>query len=144
MLQDPPTPQQNTDAEHLKLLSIFHYVVAGIAAFFACFPIIHLVLGLFMVIAPERFGPSPNSPPAFMGWFFVAFGTFFILAGWTFAVFVLITGRFTARRKHYTFCFVVACIECIFLPFGTVLGVFTILVLSRPSVKQLFVPRPSW
>jgi hypothetical protein len=35
-------------------------------------------------------------------------------------------------------CFVVAAIECIFMPFGTVLGVFTIIVLSRPSVKALF------
>jgi hypothetical protein len=31
-----------------------------------------------------------------------------------------------------------ACIECLFLPFGTILGVFTIIVLSRESVKALF------
>jgi hypothetical protein len=31
-----------------------------------------------------------------------------------------------------------ACIECLFLPFGTILGVFTIIVLSRESVKELF------
>jgi len=36
----------NRDEEHLKLLSIFHYVVGGIAAFFAFFPIIHLVIGI--------------------------------------------------------------------------------------------------
>ena len=27
---------------------------------------------------------------------------------------------------------------CLFMPFGTVLGVFTIIVLMRPSVKPLF------
>ena len=27
-----------------------------------------------------------------------------------------------------------ACIECLFIPFGTILGVFTIVVLSRESV----------
>jgi hypothetical protein len=31
-----------------------------------------------------------------------------------------------------------ACIECLFIPFGTILGVFTIIVLSRESVKTLF------
>ena len=31
-------------------------------------------------------------------------------------------------------------IECIFMPFGTVLGVFTIIVLMRPSMKELFDP----
>jgi hypothetical protein len=32
----------------------------------------------------------------------------------------------------------IAGIECIFIPFGTVLGVFTIIVLMRPTVKELF------
>ena len=61
--------------------------------------------------------------------------------GWTFAVLILIAGRSIALRKHYMFCFVMACVECIFMPFGTVLGVFTILVLNRQSVKELFAPR---
>ena len=29
-------------------------------------------------------------------------------------------------------------IECMFTPFGTVLGVFTIIVLMRPEVKTMF------
>jgi hypothetical protein len=55
----------------------------------------------------------------------------FILLGWTFAALVLIAGSCIAHRKHYTFCFVMACVECLSMPFGTVLGVFTILVLNR-------------
>jgi hypothetical protein len=35
----------------------------------------------------------------------------------------------------------VACVECLSMPFGTVFGVFTILVLNRASVKELFAPR---
>ena len=31
-----------------------------------------------------------------------------------------------------------AAVECVFMPFGTVLGVFTIIVLMREPVKQLF------
>ena len=34
-------------------------------------------------------------------------------------------------------------VECLFMPFGTVLGVFTIVVLCREPVKQLFSARPS-
>jgi len=33
-------------------------------------------------------------------------------------------------------------IECLFMPFGTVLGVFTIMVLMRDPVKQLFGVNP--
>ena len=31
-----------------------------------------------------------------------------------------------------------AAISCAFMPFGTVLGVFTLIVLLRPGVKELF------
>jgi hypothetical protein len=31
-----------------------------------------------------------------------------------------------------------ACIICLSIPFGTVLGVFTIIVLNRPTVKARF------
>ncbi len=94
--------------EQLRLLSIFHYVVAGLSALLACIPIIHLVLGLFLVFAPETFhNKGDNPPPAFPGWFFVTFAAMFILIGWTFAAFIFATGRFLVKRKHYSmFCLV--------------------------------------
>jgi hypothetical protein len=61
-----------------------------------------------------------------------------IVAGWTMAVFLAWSGRCLSRRVNYTFCLVMAGIACMFMPFGTILGVFTILVLMRPSVKALF------
>lgn len=126
------------DEEHLKLLSIFHYVLGGMAALFALFPIIHLVFGLFILLAPESFANKGEPPPAFMGWLFVLFPAVMIIVGWTFAAFVFAAGRFLAQRKHYLFCMVVAGLECIFMPVGTALGVFTIIVLMRESVKQMF------
>ena len=132
--------QQKTDEEHLKLLSLFHYVVGGFAGLFACFPLIHLGVGIFMILAPEKMGAGNQLPPAFLGWFFVIIAVCIIVAGWTFALLVLLAGRFLARRKNYMFCFVMACVECLFMPFGTVLGVFTLLVLMRPSVKEMFTP----
>lgn len=134
----------NNDEEHLRLLAIFHYVVAGLAALFALFPIIHLVMGLFMVFAPQQFtGSGQQPPPAFIGWIFVVMGSIFITAGLIMAGLILTTGRFIARRKHQTFCFVMGCVECLFFPFGTALGVFTIVLLNRSSVKLLFRPAPS-
>jgi len=68
----------------------------------------------------------------------MAFAAFFIVAGWTFAAMVAFAGRSLQTRQRYTFCLVMAGIECIFMPVGTVLGVFTIIVLVRDSVKELF------
>ena len=57
------------------------------------------------------------------------------------AICILIAGRSLALRKRYSFVLVMACIECLFIPFGTILGVFTIVVLSRESVRGLFSTR---
>jgi hypothetical protein len=133
-----PSPQQILDNEHLKLLSIFHYIMGGLSALFGCIPIIHVVLGLFFLLSPHSFGPGPNQPPPFMGWLFMLLGGCFMLFGWTYAILVLFAGRCIAQRKHHTYCFIVACLECLWVPFGTCLGVFTILVLNRASVKALF------
>jgi hypothetical protein len=129
----------NQDLEHLRLLSIFHYVVAGITALFACIPLIHVFFGLLFVFAGDSFtGGRGGPPPPFIGWFFVIIGGTFVLAGWTLAIMILLGGRCLARHRNHTFCLVVAALSCLFMPFGTILGVFTIVVLMRTSVKELF------
>lgn len=129
----------STDEQHLQLLAIFHYVVGGLTALFACMPLIHLGIGIAMIVAPQSFGTqSEQQPPAFVGWTFAALGGMFFVLGQILAVCIIVSGRFINRRRRYTYVFVMACIECIFMPFGTVLGVFTIIVLMRESVKQLF------
>jgi hypothetical protein len=131
------------DEEHLKLLSIFHYVLGGIMALFACFPIIHLTIGIVMLVAPEVFqeGRGPEPPMMLLGLMFTIIPGLIILAGWSLAVCVFLSGRWLSLRRHYTFCLVVAALSCLFMPLGTLLGVFTIIVLVRPSVKALFEAR---
>ena len=126
------------DADQLYLLSIFHYIVGGLTVLLSLFPLIHLAIGLMIIYSPQTFGNGRVGPPAFFGWFFVIFATVCICFGLSLAGCMLATGHFIAQRKNYTFCFVIACIECILMPFGTILGIFSILVLSRESVKQLF------
>lgn len=42
------------------------------------------------------------------------------------------------QRQWWTFCYLSGWGECLMFPFGTILGVFTIIVLSRPTVKRSF------
>ena len=128
---------QNDDEQYLKLLSIFHYVVGGIAGLFACFPIIHLVVGIGILVSSLT-QPAQSGPPALFGLFFVLIAGSIILFGWAFAICIILAGGFIAKRRNYMYCMVMAGIECMFTPFGTVLGVFTIITLIRPSVKELF------
>jgi hypothetical protein len=130
------------DAEHLRLLSIFHYVVGGLALLFACFPLIHVTIGsIFIYAARHAHSVSRDAPPPeIVGWIMLVFGLAFFILGIAFGLAVLWSGHCLARGKNYAFSFVMACVECIFLPFGTVLGVFTLIVLSRQSVKALYFP----
>ncbi len=139
-----PVPQVSRDEEHLKLLSIFHYVGAAITALMGTFPIIHLAIGILIVANPESLseGDRSGGPPAFFGWFFIIIAGFFILAGWTLAIGLLCAARFLSARKHRLFCLVVAGANCLLVPLGTVLGVFTMVVLLRPSVQALFKGAP--
>lgn len=131
----------NQDEEHLKLLSIFHYVVAGFAAFFALFPIVYVIAGLFVMFSPAHYRGTAQPPPQdFVGLVFIIVGGVMMAFGLAFAGAIFAAGRFLARRKHHTFCLVVACIECLFMPFGTVLGIFSIVILVREPIKQLFIP----
>jgi hypothetical protein len=62
------------------------------------------------------------------------------MAAWFGASLVLniLAGKYLGARKHRTFCFVVAATNCLYTPLGTVLGIFTIIVLLRDSVRATF------
>ena len=137
------TTSAEDDVQHLKLLSIFHYVVAGLTAVFSSIFLVHVGLGLLMLLRPGSFA-GRNHPDAFAGWIFLAMGCAAVTLGWTLAAGMGLAGRFLSRRRHHTFCLVMGGIEAAMCsPFGTALGVFTIIVLLRPSVKQLFNPPPA-
>jgi amino acid transporter len=141
MNEPPPPPAsqpapRTQDEEHLRALAVIHYVFGGLTALFACFPFIYIGVGLFMLLKPAAFDPRP--PPPFLPWFFIGLGITFILAGMTLAVLFVLAGRNLSRRRRHSFCQVVAALGCVLVLLGTVLGVFTLIVLSRPSVKELF------
>ena len=133
----------NQNEQHLHILSIFHYVVGGLTALFACFPIFHLLMGLAMLTG--KFGPAPDEefPFQLFGLMFTLIPAAIILTGWVLAGCIVAAGYFLSKRSRYTYCLVMAGVECIFIPFGTVLGVFTIIVLIRPEVKALFQAGPA-
>ena len=135
----------NQDKEHLRLLAIFHYIVAGLAALFSFFPLLYTTIGAIFIFVARHGTPKPGEelPPEFLGWIFVGVGSFLFLLGITMGICILIAGRCLSHHKGYSFTLVMACIECLFIPFGTILGVFTIIALSRESVEALFSTAPA-
>jgi hypothetical protein len=191
----PAPAPGNSDLEHLRLLSIFHYVYAGLTALMACFPIIYVVIGIAMLTnavpldeMEKQFGKieaeqkqrekqnqapgeqvDPGDPIApddgarvppdnkdngivpdddrnhldaedakILGIVLTVFGGVLALMGWIFAFLVFLAGRKLAAHRSRTFCIVIAALCCMMVPLGTLLGVFTLVVLSRQSVQALF------
>lgn len=130
-----PRPRDQ-DEEHLQILSVFHYVLAAIAFLVGCIPFFHLAFGV--ALASGSLDGGAGGDETLVGCFVMAFAGVFILLAWAYAISLVLAGKFLADQKHHTFCLVVAAISCAFMPLGTVLGVFTILVLVRSSVKARF------
>jgi hypothetical protein len=128
----------NDDVQHLRYLSIGHYICAAITALFACFPLIHFSIGLVLLLKPPEPQSGEQFPAQLFGLMFALIGGAAVLCGWAFAALIFVAGRSLAARKRHTFCIVIAALNCAFFPFGTALGVFTILVLTRPTVKAMF------
>lgn len=126
-----------TDEEHLNLLKIFHYVLAGFGYLFSFFPLIYVVLGGLM--ASGKLDGKGKPPPAELGWIFITIGIAGTIAGLVASTCLLYAGRSLGARTRWLYCLVVAVIGCVMCsPLGTVLGVFTIIVLLRPQVKTAF------
>jgi hypothetical protein len=133
------------DAEHLKLLSIFHYVMAGLEVVGACFASLYLVMAFFFANMPVATGsggsgmsPADAQVLQMMTWIWALIGGVGAALGIAMAVCSFFAARFIAARRRPVFVMVVAGIECLAFPLGTALGVFTILVLQRPSVRAVF------
>ena len=137
----PQTRQSIIDAEHLRLLAVAHYVSGGLTILFSSLFIFHFLI--FFVI-----GSDPNlMPPPKPGHNQAADQVFrmmgaiigvFILLGWSFGALTIYVGNSIKRRARRPLSLVVACLNLVFLPVGTLLGVASLIVLTRSSVKQLY------
>jgi hypothetical protein len=133
------------DRQYLQLLSIFHYVVGGLTALIGCFPIFHLTIGLSMLFG--GFMTADMEGVVFstlFGLLFTLIPLLIILFFWGLAAATAVSGYFIQTRQRRIFSIVIAAINCAMFPFGTVLGVFTIIVLARPSVVALYETTPAW
>jgi hypothetical protein len=127
------------DAEHLRLLSIFHFISAGFAFMGVAFASFYLVLFQTIFANPRMWtqakdGPPPAEVVAIFRWVVVIFVLWFLVA----AIGNLLSAIYLRARRHQTFSMVIAGINCVHIPIGTALGIFTFIVLGRESVRKLY------
>jgi hypothetical protein len=134
-------PSSQRDAEQLRLLATLHFVLAALVALVGLVPGLHLVAGIAMLNGDFSAFEGDSFPPPAFAWFFIGFGVAAILFAETLAILLVLGGSALRQRTRHRFCTVVAAISCAFAPLGTALGVCTLLVLGRASVRQAFGER---
>lgn len=130
--------EYDRDRDHLNILGIMYYVSAGLTVLASLAGMVYLVVGILVlrgVIHPKVH--LSGDQREVIGQFFTLLGVL-VLGFLALGIANFLVGRCLRSGKERTFCFVVACLNLQNLPIGTLLGVFTLIVLSRQRVKFLF------
>lgn len=132
--------QKIVDEEHLKLLRIGYLVSGGATCFFALFPLIYVAMGILFIFAPPpNHAVRPGEPPlATMGAIIATIGGIISLALAVEGALKLLVAKSLRQRRRRVFCMVMAAISSFSMPYGTMLGVFSFMLLTRPSIQTLF------
>jgi hypothetical protein len=121
---------------HLDLLGAFHYVAAGLLML--CGGGYFLVMfGVAAVMQSVTEHTKDPMPPEFL-WLFGGVGIIVAASMATTAFLIGLAGWCLRERKAWIYCLIIAALSLPHAPIGTVLGVFTIIVLLRPEAKALF------
>jgi hypothetical protein len=129
---------RQTDLQHLKLLSIFYYVFAGLQALGVCGGAFYVLIGGAMTAAPVHSNDPNAPPPGLIGGMMMGMGGCIALFCIIWAAVTAYAGMCLGKQQRRTYCLVAAALTCISVPLGTVLGIFTFIVLARPSVMAIF------
>lgn len=129
------------DREHLKLLSIGYYVMAGMKVFGSLVLVLYIMMGGVMMAGGFSDVSHDNQDAEvfqMMGGMMVAGSLFLIALLWLQALLECVVAQRLLQCRSRTLCFVAAGISCLNFPFGVLLGVFTFLLMSRPSISRCF------
>ncbi len=130
--------QRIRDEEHVKLLGIFYYVSGGLSALFGLLPLFYVFVGAAVMAVPDLQSQQEAFAARAMGAMFASIGILLFVIAQAFAAAKFVAGYSLLRRRNRIACLVIAGITCLGFPFSTILGVFTFIVLLRPSVRELF------
>ena len=128
-------------SKNLSTLSILHYVYGAFICVGGFVALALIFLGGLLSSDFIAENSQGEAPPEWLGGFIQAFGAvlFVILEAW--GILTILSGRWIAQRKNKTGSMVMAGFNCLNIPFGIALGIFTFVTLSDEEVKQEYAAR---
>ncbi len=142
MDQPPPLKPHDRDDRQLRMLVLSHYLVAIsflIVAGFALNAFVSIYRSRdFAEISDATLRGNLESIQQFediVVWATAGMTAFF---GVLHALLTAWSGWCVRQRKWRTFSLIVALMNLLAIPFGTILGIFTLVVLARPETRALY------
>jgi len=150
------------DQEALVLLSIFHFIMGGVVILCASLAVIGVIVGIGVLSLPDNL-PAPEDtsgfnsllihyiaypciafgiPPVLAGLWITIGSALVVIVGFPLGVCFVEAGKSLLRRRRRVSCMVLAGVSCAIFPFGTILGVITLVILRRPSLRESFARGP--
>ncbi|MEI2433575.1 hypothetical protein RDV84_00685 [Lysobacter yananisis] len=124
------------DESHLKLLSIFYYVLAALGAL-ALLMAVGITVLLFGYLGAGGAGHDGSVATGDLTVLIVVMALSVALSLAS-GILQFMTARRLSQRRGRGLCQFTAAITCLSFPLGTLLGVFTFIVLARPQVRAAF------
>jgi hypothetical protein len=134
---DDAERQAIIDDEQLRLLSIGYIVSGVLSVFMSLFGLLYAGMGAMIAAMPESSASSPGEAEM-MGTLFGTIGVVMFVLLLALAIAKFRVASQLKKRRSKTLCMVVAAVTCIGIPWGTLLGVSTFIVLGRGSVERQF------
>ncbi len=122
--------------QNLKVLSVLHYVYGALVGMIALFMLFFVVLGSF--ITGDVMAQAEEPPPEWLGGFLQVFGVGLFLFILVWSLFIVLSGRWIAKRTNRTGSIIIAALCLFSFPFGTALGIFTLVVLLNEEVRVAY------
>jgi hypothetical protein len=150
--------------ERLNFLAIGFYVRGGIMVAFSCFFLLYVCMFLGFSFIPEaawnqppKASPPPTSltfvtptpasrrhpansgaPPVIVFRIMAGVMGAFVLVGWAVGALTLYAGRCIQKRRHKVLIYIMAAVNCVFIPYGILLGIFTFIILGSTEAREEF------
>ncbi len=128
--------QKESDRSDLNMLSMIYNILSILNLIGGVMMVLALVgVGILFMVAGSSAG---GGKAALVGLVPMGFALFLALVLGVGVYIGFLTAQSYRDRRRWTLCFVMACLSLPSVPLGTLLGIYAIIVLNRPSVKKMF------
>ena len=122
---------------NLSTISTLHYVYGALI----CITAIGLGFVLFAVggmMNSDMMQQELDAPPEIVGHLMQSIGSAAAFGILAFGIFVMLSGYWISKGRNRNGSIIIAALCCLSIPFGTALGIFTLITLSNDEVKQYY------